>query len=106
VNLLRNELDNSQKMRSVKSGFVAADPDLLKPFLPGDGDKVPDHLLGRIESPRLFRLNKDVPGPAEKASQATSYTVGGGNSSIERSRSESIVLSFLFPSNNLAYLFS
>jgi hypothetical protein len=76
----------------------------MKSFFPGDGGKISSHLLRRIESPYLFGLNKDVPGPAKEASQTTSYTVGSGNPSIKRGRTESIIFSLLSGTNNSFYL--
>jgi hypothetical protein len=101
-----NELKNLQQVGSVKGRFIPANPDLLKSFLSGNGYEILSHLFWRMESANLFGLNKDVPGPAEKASQTAPHTVCSGNPSIKRSRTESIILSLLSGSNSLSYLFS
>jgi hypothetical protein len=92
-------------MGSMERRFITADPELLKPFSPGDRKEVSNHLFRRIESADLFGLNKDVPGPAEKASQTAPHTVRGSDASVKGSRTESIISSLLSGPNNLKSLF-
>jgi hypothetical protein len=51
----------------VEGGFVAADPDPLKPFPSSNGDEVSSHLFWGIESAYLLGLHDDMPRPAEEA---------------------------------------
>jgi hypothetical protein len=86
----------------MESGFIATDSHLAKFFLPNNREEISDHLFGRKESPNLFGLNHDMPGPAEKAFQKTSYTVCRGNSSIKGSRTKSVIFSLLSRANDLS----
>jgi hypothetical protein len=45
MDLFWNELEDPQEMRSVKRGFVATDPDLVKAFLSNNREEVPNHLF-------------------------------------------------------------
>ena len=92
-------------MRSVKSGFVTADPDLIKSLFSGDGGKISNHFLRGIEASNFFRLNDDLPGPTKEAPQTTSDTVRSGNSSIIKSRTESIIFSLLSRGNQFPRFF-
>ena len=105
MDLFGNELKNLQQVGSVQGRFIPTNPDLLKSFLSGNGYEISSHLFWRMESANLFGLNKDVPGPAEKASQTAPHTVCSGNPTVKRSRTESIILSLLSGSNNFKSLF-
>src|SRR4030042_510001 len=106
MDLLRNELKNLQEVRTMESRFIATNSHLLKSFLPGNRKEVLSHFLRRIESAYLLGLNNDMPGPAKKAFQKTSYTVSGGNPSIKRSRTKSIIFPLVSRTNDLSYSFS
>jgi hypothetical protein len=93
-------------MRSVKSRFIAADPDLMKSSPSCDREEVPSNLLRRIESSYLFRLNDDVPRPAKEASQTASHAVSGGNPTIKGSRPEPIIFTTFSGTDNFFNLLS
>ena len=63
----RNKLKDSQEVNTMERGFIAADPEPLESFLPGNGEEVSNHLLRGIESAYLLGLHDDVPRPAEEA---------------------------------------
>jgi hypothetical protein len=92
-------------METMEGGFIAADPDLLKPLLPGNGGEASNHLLRGIKPSRLLRLDDNVPGPAEEASQTASDAVCCGNPSIIGSGPESIILPLLPGSNDILNFF-
>jgi hypothetical protein len=82
--------------------FITTDSDLAKSFLFNDGEEVSGHFLRRIESPDLFWLNDDIPGPAKKTFQTTSHTISSGNPSIKRSRAKSVIFPFFSSANDLS----
>ena len=86
----------------MESGFIATNSHLVKFPLPCNKEEVSGYFLRRIESADLFRLNNNMPGPAEKTFQTASYTVSGGYPPIKRSGTESIILPLLSGTNDLS----
>jgi len=81
-------------VRTMEGGFIATDSHLPKSFLFDDGEEISGYFLRRIESPDLFWLKDDIPGPAKETSQAASNTISSGDPPIKRSRPKPVIFPF------------
>ena len=90
----------------MEGGFIATYSDLVESFLSNDRKEISNHFFGRIESPDLFGLNNNMPGPAKKTFQTTSHTVSSGNPSIKRSRTKAVISPLLSRTDDLSNPFS